>query len=67
VGHVGVRPTFRTPLTTTDGRELTLSRYSEPDADQRLLLATLKLQLPKQPPPRIATCAPVTASAELAA
>jgi hypothetical protein len=54
-------------LPTTDGRELTLTRYSEPDADQRLLLATLKLQLPKQPPPRIATCAPATASAELAA
>jgi hypothetical protein len=54
-------------LPTTDGRELTLTRYSEPDADQRLLLATLKLQLPKQPPPRIATCAPVTASAELVA
>jgi len=42
-------------LPTTDGRRLTLSRYSEPDADQRLLLAQLKLQLPKQPPPKIAT------------
>jgi hypothetical protein len=54
-------------LPTTDGRELTLTRYSEPDADQRLLLDILKRQLPKQPPPRIATCAPITASAELAA
>jgi transposase len=40
-------------LPTTDGRQLLLRRYTEPDADQRLLLAQLKLQLPKQPPPRI--------------
>jgi hypothetical protein len=40
-------------LPTTDGRQLILSRYSEPDADQRLLLAQLKLQLPRQSPPRI--------------
>ncbi len=53
-------------LPTTDGRQLTLTRYSEPDADQRLLLAQLKLQLPKQPPPRIASTAPNTLPAELA-
>jgi len=40
-------------LPTTDGRQLILSRYSEPDADQHLLLAQLKLQLPRQSPPRI--------------
>jgi Transposase DDE domain len=40
-------------LPTTDGRTLTLSRYTEPDADQKLLLANLKLDLPPQPPPRI--------------
>ena len=34
-------------LPTTDGRELVLSR-TEPDADQRLLLAQLKLQLPEE-------------------
>jgi len=51
-------------LPTTDGQQLTLSRYSEPDADQRLLLAQLKLQLPKQPPPRIASTAPLPASAQ---
>lgn len=34
-------------LPTTDGRQLLLRRYTEPDADQRLLLAQLKLQLPK--------------------
>lgn len=45
-------------LPTTDGRELLLSRYSEPDADQRLLLAHLQLILPKQPPPKIAPTSP---------
>jgi hypothetical protein len=40
-------------LPTTDGRELVLTRYTEPDADQRLLLTHLKLHLPQQPPPRI--------------
>ena len=46
-------------LPTTDGRQLLLRRYTEPDADQRLLLAQLKLQLPKQPPPKIAVSLPV--------
>ncbi len=40
-------------LPTTDGRQLILSRYTEPDKDQQLLLQQLKLQLPPQPPPRI--------------
>lgn len=48
-------------LPTTDGRQLTLSRYSEPDADQRLLLAQLRLQLPRQPPPKIAAACPAQA------
>jgi hypothetical protein len=38
---------------TTDGRELTLTRHTEPERALRLLLDTLKLQLPAQPPPRI--------------
>jgi transposase len=38
---------------TTDGRTLILSRYTEPDTDQKLLLEQLKLSLPPQPPPRI--------------
>jgi len=38
---------------TTDGRMLILSRYTELDADQKLLLKQLKLDLPPQPPPRI--------------
>jgi transposase len=38
---------------TTDGRTLILSRYTEPNPDQRLLLERLNLILPPQPPPRI--------------
>jgi transposase len=38
---------------TTDGRILILSRYTEPNQDQRLLLERLNLTLPPQPPPRI--------------
>jgi len=40
-------------LPTTDGRTLILSRYTEPEKDQQLLLQKLRLQLPEQPPPRI--------------
>ena len=40
-------------LPTTDGRTLILSRYSEPNPDQRLLVEQLNLTLPPQPPPRI--------------
>jgi hypothetical protein len=42
-------------LPTTDGRELMMSRYTQPDRDQKLLLQHLKLELPPQPPPKIAT------------
>jgi len=38
---------------TTDGRTLILSRYTQPEADQKILLEQLRLQLPAQPPPRI--------------
>ena len=38
---------------TTDGRMLILSRYTELNADQKLLVKQLKLDLPSQPPPRI--------------
>ena len=40
---------------TTDGRELLLTRYTEPDAELRLLLDKLKLALPAQSPPKITT------------
>ncbi len=43
---------------TTDGRTLILSRYTEPNVDQKLLLRQLGLTLPPQPPPRIAAPAP---------
>jgi Transposase DDE domain len=42
-------------LPTTDGRELLLTRYTQPEPELRLLLNQLKLDLPPQPPPRIAT------------
>jgi hypothetical protein len=38
---------------TTDGRAIILSRYTEPEPDQALLLQQLKIGLPNQPPPRI--------------
>src|SRR5712691_1531617 len=38
---------------TTDGRTLILSRYTELNSDQKLLVKHLKLDLPPQPPPRI--------------
>ena len=38
---------------TTDGRTLILSRYTQPEANQKMLLAQLGLTLPPQPPPRI--------------
>ena len=40
-------------LPTTDGRELTLSRYTQPEPEHRMLLDQLRLSLPSQPPPRI--------------
>jgi hypothetical protein len=42
-------------LPTTDGRALLLTRYTQPEPELRLLIQQLKLQLPPQPPPRIAT------------
>jgi hypothetical protein len=44
-------------LPTTDGRELRLTRYTQPEPELQLLIRQLKLQLPPQPPPRIATAA----------
>jgi transposase len=38
---------------TTDGCELLLSRYTQPEAELKLLLERLKLALPAQPPPKI--------------
>jgi len=38
---------------TTDGRWLVMPRFTQPGADQAILLHKLKLELPPQPPPRI--------------
>jgi transposase len=40
-------------LPTTDGRELVLSRYTQPEPEQRMLIDRLQLRLPEQPPPKI--------------
>ena len=40
-------------IPTTDGRELLLTRHTEPEPELRLLLDKLKLELPAQPPPKI--------------
>ena len=40
-------------IPTTDGRELVLSRYTQPEAEHRMLLEQLRLTLPKQSPPKI--------------
>ena len=45
-------------LPTTDGRELVLTRYTEPEPALNLLLNKLKRDLPAQPSPKI-TAAPV--------
>jgi hypothetical protein len=38
---------------TTDGRTLTMPRYTEPEPEHAILLHQLKLNLPQQPPPRL--------------
>lgn len=38
---------------TSDGRELVFRRYTQPEKDQKMLLAQLGWELPEQPPPRI--------------
>src|SRR6185503_4528814 len=45
-------------LPATDGRELILTRYTEPEPELSLLLKKLKLELPAQPPPKITASAP---------
>ena len=46
-------------LPTTDGREVVLSRYTQPEPAAALLLRQLRLTLPAQPPPRLS--GPITA------
>jgi transposase len=40
-------------IPTTDGRQLQLTRFTQPEPELLLLLERLKLDLPQQPPPRI--------------
>jgi transposase len=47
---------------TTDGRELCLTRYTQPEPELKLLLEKLKLTLPAQPPPRITVAQAATAT-----
>ncbi|MFY9315490.1 MAG: transposase [Burkholderiales bacterium] len=47
-------------IPTTDGREIWLTRYTQPEPELKLLLERLRLTLPAQPPPRI-TAAQTTA------
>jgi transposase len=49
---------------TTDGRQIVMTRTTQPEPELQLLLDKLKLQLPAQPPPRI-TAAQVTSAAAL--
>jgi transposase len=46
-------------LPTTDGRKLIMPRFTEPEAQQQMILQKLGLSLPAQPPPRI-RCADVS-------
>lgn len=40
-------------IPTTDGRELILSRYTQPEPELKLLMERLRIVLPPQPPPKI--------------
>jgi hypothetical protein len=51
-------------IPTSDGRELVLTRYTEPQAELKLLLDKLRLELPAQPPPKI-TAEPLRPQATL--
>ena len=42
-------------LPMIDGRELVMTRYTQPEPELQLLIQQLRLSLPPQPPPRIAT------------
>ena len=48
---------------TTDGRELTLTRYTQPEPDLQLLLERLNLEFPGQPPPKISRVQAASATA----
>jgi transposase len=47
-------------IPTRDGRELVLTRHTEPESELKLLLDKLRLELPPQPPPKITAELPGT-------
>jgi transposase len=49
-------------IPTTDGRTITLTRYTEPEPELKLLLEQLRLELPAQPPPKITSAQAETAT-----
>ena len=49
-------------IPTSDGRELALTRYTQPEPDLKLLIERLKLTLPAQPPPKITAAQAATAT-----
>jgi transposase len=49
-------------IPTTDGREVLLTRYTQPEQELELLLQQLKLSLPAQPPPKITAAQSAPAS-----
>jgi len=53
-------------LPTTDGRHLILSRYTEPERDQQILLQQLGLRLPPQPPPKVTANAILQVDSQMA-
>jgi len=50
-------------LPTTDGRQIILTRTTQPEPELRLLLDKLKLELPPQPPPKISAAQATSAPA----
>lgn len=47
-------------LPTTDGRQVIMSRYTQPEPELQVLLKQLRLNLPAQPPPRVMANGDVT-------
>jgi transposase len=52
-------------IPTTDRRWLVMPRYTQPSQEVQILLDKLRIELPKQPPPRIKTTAAVAPVAAL--
>jgi hypothetical protein len=50
-------------IPTTDGRELLLTRHTQPEPELELLLERLRLELPAQPPPKISAAQTIAANA----